>query len=132
MALTVFNLKKWMKMLLGKSVAHVNQNMGPFFCPGEIKGYFNNLTEKVLMRPELLDGNRLPTIIHEDGTVVEFPVEIFQYGLGAYDLYIATKKKVYYEKFEQCVKWAMDHINSDGAWDTFSYIYRDNPFGAMC
>lgn len=56
MTLTYSNILKWTKMLLGKSPSHVNQNIGLCFLPNEIKGYYNNLTDKVKIQPEFL-GN---------------------------------------------------------------------------
>ena len=41
-------------MVTGKSVLHVNQDIGKCFSTEEVKGYYNNLTEKVTMQPQLL------------------------------------------------------------------------------
>lgn len=132
MALSVYNVKKWSKMLMGKSILHVNQDLGKCFKPKELKGYFNNLTEKVTKEPGLLDNDQLPVNISEDGQKVVFPVAIFQYGLGAYDLYLQSKEEKYLSKFKQCVEWAISHQEESGAWNNFYYIYPDNPYGAMC
>ena len=35
-------------------------------------------------------------------------------------------------KFEQCCSWAVQNQLANGAWDNFSFIYPDYPFGAMC
>ena len=51
MGLSIYNIKKWTKMFLGKSVLHVKQDLGQKFSPGELNGYFNNLTEKVKKDP---------------------------------------------------------------------------------
>ena len=132
MALSVYNVKKWSKMLMGKSILHVNQDLGKCFKPKELKGYFNNLTEKVTKEPGLLDNDQLPVNISEDGQKVVFPVAIFQYGLGAYDLYLQSKEEKYLSKFKQCVEWAISHQEESGAWNNFYYIYPDNPYVAMC
>lgn len=132
MGLSLYNIKKWTKMIAGKSVLHVNQDMGKSFVPGQIEGYFNNLTEKVTMEPELIDNDNLPVLKTENGKIFEFPVAIFQYGLGAYDLYLQTKDEKYLKKFLQTVKWASEKQLENGSWDNFSYIYPNNPYGAMC
>lgn len=132
MAVNLYNIKKWYKMLAGKSVLHVKQDLGKEFQPGIIRGYFNNMTEKVTKEPELLYSKELPLIIEEKGRKVEFPVAIFQYGLGAYDLYLSTNEDIYYQKFIQCVEWAMQHQEDSGAWNNFSFYYPDHPYGAMC
>lgn len=131
MALSIYNVKKWYRMLTGKSVMHVNQNLGRIFSTSETKGYYNNLTEKVLMLPELLESDRLPVYAMPSGKNVTFPVDIFQYGLGAYDLYLLIGDKRYLEKFKQCCQWTVDHQESSGAWCNFFFKYPDNPYGAM-
>lgn len=132
MAVNLYNIKKWFKMLNGTSVLHVNQNMGTLFIPGEIRGYFNNLTEKVIKEPILLENDQLPRFKTENGQEIIFPVAVFQYGLGAYDLYLKTKNQKYLFKFKQCVDWTIENQENSGAWSNFFYIYPDNPYGAMC
>ncbi len=132
MGISIFNIKKWYRMVTGKSVLHVNQDMGKCFVPGEVKGYFNNLTEKVTKEPELLENDSLPLLITEKGEKVSFPVGIFQYGLGAYDLYLETSEEKYLVKFKQSVDWCFVHQLENGAWDNFSFLYPEHPYGAMC
>jgi D-glucuronyl C5-epimerase C-terminus. len=132
MAITSYNLKKWYKMLAGKSVLHVNQDIGKCFSVIEIKGYYNNLTEKVTKEPELLEFDELPKLVIENGDEINFPVAIFQYGLGAYDLFLTSSDEKYLRKFRQCVDWAIKHQEDSGAWSNFFYIYKEHPYGAMC
>lgn len=131
MALSIKNIKRWYNMLTGKSVWHVNQNIGTCFSKEEVKGYYNNLTEKVTMMPELLDTEDLPRLKIGEKRYVESGVAIFQYGLGAYDLYLETGNEKYHKKFLQAVDWAVKKQESRGAWDNFSYFYPDHPYGAM-
>lgn len=49
MGVNLFKIKKWTKMLRGNSVYHVNQNEGKYYSKTEVKGYYNNLTDKVLL-----------------------------------------------------------------------------------
>lgn len=60
MGLSIYNIKKWTKMFLGKSVLHVKQDLGQKFSPGELNGYFNNLTEKVKKDPAPLLSKTIP------------------------------------------------------------------------
>ena len=131
MSLTIGNIKKWHRMLTGKSALHVNQDMGKCFSTTEVRGYYNNLTEKVNLQPKLLNSENLPVLITHDGMRVSFPVAIFQYGLGAYDLYLMTGEQRYLNKFMQCVEWALEKQEPIGAWDNSSFIYPQNPYGAM-
>jgi hypothetical protein len=132
MAINYYNIKKWWKMLTGKSIFHVNQDIGKSFIPSSLNGYFNNLTEKVIKQPELLQSTELPLLLTEKGEGVHFPVAIFQYGLGAFDLYLQTNNSIYLEKFFQSVQWAIRNQEDSGAWCNFYYVYPDNPYGAMC
>jgi len=117
-------------MLAGKSVWHVNQDIGKSFSVDRIKGYYNNMTEKVTKMPELMEGEGLP-VLDVNGVKVEMPVAIFQYGLGAYDLFLQTGDGKYERKFIQSVNWAMNQIDEQGRWNNFSYVFPDSPYGAM-
>lgn len=119
-------------MLIGKSIMHVNQDMGKCFIPGEIGGYFNNLTEKVTRDPTTLKNRSLPIVTDELAGNVYFPVAIFQYGLGAYDLYLMTQEDKYQEQFWNCVNYAFDHQEKSGAWNNFGFVCPDAPYGSMC
>lgn len=118
-------------MLSGKSVLHVNQSLGRCFRVNEIAGYYNDMTEKVSMEPHLLDTNQLPHTQQPDGRSIIFPVAVFQYALGCYDLFLLTKDERYRIKFWQCVDWTYIHQDQMGRWDNFSFVYPNNPYGAM-
>lgn len=132
MSLSVYNIKKWAWMLSGKDVLHAQQPIGRCYSPNAVEGYFNDLSEKVLRQPELLESDQLPTCLTESGEWVEFPVAIFQYGLGAYDLYLSSGNSVYANKFYQCADWAICHQEEKGSWNNFFFVYPDEPYGAMC
>lgn len=131
MALTMFQIKRWIKMLSGRSIDHVNQDKGKYYSVSEIKGYYNNLTEKVTKNPSILDSDELPKVHPENQEPVYFPVAIFQYGLGAYDLYIGTNDDRYLKKFLQCVEWTMANIDNQGRWNNFFFYCPETPYGAM-
>ena len=131
MALSLHQISRWYKMLTGKSVWHVNQDIGKYFSKDSIAGYYNNMMEKVTKMPDLLDNNELPQLNLANDKFVYFPVAIFQYGLGAYDLYLQTKDQRYVRKFIQCANWAIEHQDVEGRWNNFFYVYPDTPYGAM-
>lgn len=66
-----------------------------------------------------------------DGQYIYFPVAIFQYALGCYDLWLIEKDEVYKNKFIQCALWTLDKQDKEGRWDNFSHIYKNAPYGAM-
>ena len=131
MAVSLANIKRWYNMITGQSVWHVNQDIGKCFSVDAVNGYYNNMTEKVTKMPELLKSDVLPLLGTAEGNYVEMPVAIFQYGLGAYDLYLQTSEDIYERKFFQAVDWAMNHIDEQGRWNNFFYVYPDHPYGAM-
>lgn len=132
MGLSVYNIKKWYKMLTGNSIMHVNQDMGKCFVPGKLEGYFNNMTEKVTKDPETLEKKTIPMTTDEVAGVVYFPVAIFQYGLGAFDLYLMTKEEKYISQFWNCVEFAVGNQEESGAWNNFGFVYPEAPYGSMC
>ena len=131
MALSIRNIKRWYSMLAGKSVWHVNQNLGITFSTEEIRGYYNNMTDKVIKMPEILDNDELPQLEIGKGKNVFFPVAIFQYGLGAYDLYIISTEERYAKKFLQCVEWTFRNQDDKGRWNNFAHYTPETPYGAM-
>lgn len=132
MGVNLFKIKKWSSMLLGKSILHVNQNLGTQYRVGEVSGYFNNMVEKVTKNEETLKNRSLPKMFDDNGREVVFPVCIFQYGLGAYDLYLQTKEEIYLEQFWKCAEWACEYQTQEGAWSMAEYVPPDAPYGAMC
>lgn len=131
MALSFFLIKKWYLMLKGESILHVNQDIGKHFSTREVSGYYNNMIEKVTKMPELLGSDELPKLNLEGGKSIYFPVAIFQYGLGAYDLFLQTRDKKYLSKFMQCAQWTLDQQDPQGRWKNFFHINERAPFGAM-
>lgn len=131
MAITIHQIKRWYLMLTGKSVWHVNQDIGKCFSKDEIRGYYNNMIEKVTKMPELLDNDEMPKLNLEGGKFTYFPVAIFQYGLGCYDLFLQTNEERYIRKFMQCADWAMEHQDDNGRWNNFSYYSPEQPYGSM-
>ena len=124
-------LNKWAKMLSGKSVLHVTQDAGRTYSKSEVKGYYNNLTEKVLNPGALLDETNLVYNITNEGKRVYFSIAIFQYGLGAYDLYLMTAEIKYKQLFMRTVDWALANQEEGGAWNTFSIVNIAPPYSSM-
>lgn len=115
-------------MLSGKSIYHVEQGIGKVIDQG---GYYNDLTQKVLMGDSNLGNDGIPLLEHSDGTRVQMPTMIFQYGLGAFDLWLINKEIYYIEIVKKCADWACEHQEENGAWNNFFYIYPAHPYCAM-
>ncbi|WP_145097113.1 D-glucuronyl C5-epimerase family protein [Sporomusa sp. KB1] len=128
---TFRTINKWIRMLNGKSILHVTQDIGKVYSKKEVNGYYNNLTEKVLNPAALLDETGLVYNVTSDGKKVYFSIAIFQYGLGAYDLFILTGCPEYKEDFMRTVEWAWKNQEQNGAWDTFSIVGTRKPYSSM-
>ena len=107
MALNKYNIKKWYLMLTGKSILHVNQGVGKNYSKNEIKGYYNDLTEKITKSTEKLE--KLPMYTKENGDQYYFSIGVFQYGLAAYDLYLSSDDEKYIDCLEKAANWAVNN-----------------------
>ncbi|MDO4169016.1 MAG: D-glucuronyl C5-epimerase family protein [Lachnospiraceae bacterium] len=126
-------LKKWRNMLKNESVFHVNQAEGKYYSVTKLKGYYNDLSEKVLYTTKI-DECGIPYNIAALGKrqrKVYFAISIFQYGLGAYDLFLEHKDKVYLQKMLLMADWAINNQNEDGSWNTFGVLCYHCPFSSM-
>lgn len=122
--------KRWIQMLFGKSVFHMNQKAGLYYEKNKVRGYYSDLRHKV-SGASLIDINGVPYNQTAKGKNVYFAISIFQYGLGAYDLYIENNDIKYLEKFHAVVKWAIDNQNEDGSWNAFGWTTPETPFSSM-
>lgn len=129
MSVNLFKIKKWTNMILGHSSYHVNQKEGTCYSIAEIKGYYNDLTEKITRFGRR--DNEVPITRHDNGIEEYFSIAIFQYGLAAYDLWLLTKEGHYIDKFKSCLKWALDNQQENGSWITFQSQNPDEPYSAM-
>lgn len=129
MAISLYKIKKWAKMLSGKSVFHVNQDEGKVYSKTEVAGYYNNLTEKITRFG--LPDDSVPKSFVDTGEEIYFSISIFQYGLAAYDLFLINKDKSYLPKLKNIADWAVDNQLPDGSWVTFAYQNKEKPYSAM-
>ena len=126
-------IQKWIRMLQHKSVLHVEQKEGKYYSVQEIAGYYNDFCEKV-QNTKTYDVAGVPLNVASYGNErkeVYFSIAIFQYGLGAYDLWIETKKEVYYNSFLKMADWAVENQEHGGAWNTFDVLHYSSPYSSM-
>ncbi len=116
-------------MLTGNSVYHVNQDEGKVYSIDDVRGYYNNLTEKITRFP-VRDGE-VPKTKVNSGEKIYFSIDIFQYGLAAYDLYLLNSDEKMLSVALQCADWAVENQQTDGSWRTFDYKSPDKPYSAM-
>lgn len=108
-------MKRWSNMLTGTSAFHVKQGVGKFYSKEEIRGYYNDLTNKVSDKT-VLDKNGIPINVTISNVEAYFPITIFQYGLGLYDLYIEKQEQDKLDKFIKIADWAVEKISNNGMW----------------
>lgn len=116
-------VKRWLKILTGKTEVAVDQGPGRVYEIGHIAGYYNDLTGKVSPNT-LIDADGIPVSAIAGGKRVRFPISIFQYGLGCYDLSILEPDKAqrHLQALRTCANWALEAQRADGSWDSFGPI----------
>lgn len=115
-------------MLTGQSILHVNQRVGTCFSKTKVAGYYNDLSEKVIKdNPDTL----VPKYFMDTGEEIYFSIGIFQYGLGAYDLFLRTREEKYKNKILACAQWAVENQQEDGGWLAFSFGDYQHPYSSM-
>ena len=129
MGVSFFKIKKWTNMLFGKSVYHVTQAAGRCYSKEQIKGYYNDFTQKVSRFGRA--DNAVPTTRMDTGEEIYFSIAVFQYGLAAYDLYCMEQDENHLEKFINCAAWAVENQQEDGSWVTFAYEDPEHPNSSM-
>ena len=129
MNLNLFKVKKWIKMVIGKSSYHVKQNEGLCYSVDGLEGYYNNLTEKITRFG--MPGEEIPITADDDGYKRHFSIAIFQYGLAANDLYLMTQDESMLRRMQNCADWALENQLENGAWKTFEPQNPAQPFSSM-
>lgn len=116
-------LKRWTRILFGKTEVAVRQGVGCAYQVGKIAGYYNDLTGKVSSNT-LLDSDGIPVSVIAGGEKRHFPIAIFQYALGCYDLSLIDPddSKRTLESLRVCSDWALSAQREDGSWDAFGPI----------
>lgn len=128
MGISVYKIKKWYKMMTGKSIFHVHQGVGTCYSKTSVLGYYNDLTEKVTKDdPAIL----IPKYYVDTGEKIYFSIGIFQYGLASYDLFLKTREDIYKDKLLVCADWATENQQEDGSWLTFAYANPEHPYSSM-
>ena len=124
----MYKIRKWCKMLFGNSIYHVVQGEGGCYSRDDIKGYYNDLTEKVLRDDKDI---LVPKYDINGGGERYFSIGVFQYGLAAWDLYLKTGADEYREKTFACAEWAIDNQQKNGGWITFNHKNIEHSYSSM-
>lgn len=113
--------KRWKKILFGESVLAPSQGKGKIYSLTEVKGYYNDLTTKVTDKT-LLGDEGIPVNIIATGEKVYAWVNIAQYALGCYDIYLMNADKAMLNKFLFLAEKIYNAQEENGKWDCRSSI----------
>ena len=128
MSFNLHLLKKWTSMVMGKSIYHVDQGPGRFYSKDAVSGFYNDLREKVHKRN---DSSDIPKTVTDDGRTIYFPIEVAQYGLGAYDVYLEKNDEYFLNIAIDCADSLINFSDDNGGLKTFEYIYPKHPYSSM-
>lgn len=126
-------IQKWTNMVRNESIFHVNQVEGAFYSRDEVRGYYNDLRQKVLYTTNI-DEKGIPfnvAVRKSEKKIVYFPIAIFQYGLGAYDLYLERDEPQYRDKMLTMADWAIRNQQENGSWNAFGILDYTCAFSSM-
>jgi hypothetical protein len=109
-------LKHWAGMLGGHSYWHRPQKLGRLFSPGQLSGYFSDLTGKADW-PGESDQQGVPLSILAKNRCY-WPTTVLQKGLAHWDLWLesARSSSEDYKGFHAAADWALDHQDENGGW----------------
>ena len=114
-------LRRWGRILGGGTTVAIEQGRGRASEPGQLLGYWNDLTGKV-SADTLLDSEGVPLSVIAGGELRYFPIAIFQYALGCNDLYLINGQERHLGALRTCADWAIANQRVDGSWDAFGPI----------
>jgi len=111
-------VRHWGTMFAGTSYYHQPQGMGRVFVPGELKGYFNDLTGKTRWTGKV-ERDGLPFNTLTNGKVVRFPILLCQKALGHWDQWLMEGGTEDRDLFLRTATWLEQTQDSMGGWDTW-------------
>lgn len=130
----IMRARKWIRYASGSSYQHIEQGRGVQFSPGSLIGYFNDLRHKADWTGPV-GSFGVPAVITDTVGEFEFPIVIFQWGLGSWDLWLESGRsdQHYWRQFEAAVQWARANVTSEGGWLCWTGLERPvtSPFSAM-
>lgn len=117
--------RRWLLALARGSYWHVPQGLGRRFVPGELAGYFNDLTLKVDWRGPV-DQQGLP-INEFRGRQFYFATTLFQKALGHWDCWLISNEEKHRLEFLKIAQWAVENQNGVGGWPLWSVLGLSYP-----
>lgn len=128
-------LKYWIRMSKRGDYWHTHQGMGRMFVPGQLAGYFNDLSGKTNWQGE--EDHRSIPITTYNQKKIYFPTTIIQKALGHWDLYLisqtASEKETHLERVLATADWLTEVQDENGGWILWPLIGRQykSPYSGM-
>jgi len=116
-------LQKWSRYATGQSYQHVPQAIGRTFSPGELRGYFNDLTGKANWTGQT-GRHGVPAVRTDTNPAYEFAIVVFQWGLGNWDSWLLDGADKGRARLLDAARWAVDTIDSRGGWECWRDLQR--------
>lgn len=123
---------RWAKVLAGQSYYHQPQRLGKAFRPGELAGYFNDLTAKTHWTGHN-DEEGIPINVLADGRRIYFATTVVQKALGHWDKWLLTCNSRDREEFLRLSRWLLAQQDDKGGWPVWSELGLSlpSPYSAM-
>lgn len=125
---------RWANIVRGKSYYHLPQPRGRLFAPGELAGYFNDLTGKTEW-PGPTDDAGLPLNRSPEGELYHFPMSVFQKALGHWDRWLLSERRedAHLAAVRSAADWACTALDERGCWDCWTRygLPTKTPYSAM-
>ena len=119
----VMRLRKWSRYATGQSYQHVPQGIGKAFLPGQLHGYYNDLTGKAEWTGNT-GRHGVPCVRTDTNPAYEFAIVIFQWGLGNWDSWLLEGKLQGRTRLLDAARWAVDNIDARGGWECWRDLQR--------
>jgi len=127
-------IRHWGGMLLGHSYWHAEQGLGSQFAPGQLLGYYNDLTAKAHWTGPA-DDDGLPLNQDAQGKLVYFPTTLLQKALAHWDRWLESERTRVSDRaaFLKLADWALRAQDENGAWPIWPVIGLQcaSPYSAM-
>jgi len=114
-------VSRGLRIVAGRSYYHQPQRLGKVFKPGELAGYFNDLTSKVKWIGETDEGG-IPVNVLADGRRVHFATTIAQKALGHWDLWLLKHKECDKCEFLKLTYWLLHYQDGQGGWPVWAEL----------
>ena len=104
-------------MLRGTSYYHAAQGVGNHFVPGELAGYYNDLSHKATWAGPV-DTDGIPLNEDADGNPVYIPTTVIQKAIGHWEQWLASGRtdEAQWAAFLGIMRWAVREQDERGGW----------------